>query len=88
MLEPYTVIEMMTLHSAQTTPQRSPFSEPLLLHAAVDGENGEATVVCPYLLVADKDLIKRGLEFFGNLGPIVHGVDKCPACAAKTGATT
>lgn len=87
MPEPYTVVEMMTLRSWPTMPQPSQFSEAVQLHAAVDGEDGEATALCPYLVVSDKDLIKRDLGFLGNLGPIVHGVGKCPACEAETEAS-
>jgi hypothetical protein len=86
MPEPYTVLEMMTLHSSPTMPQPSQVPQPVWLHAASDDENGEATVACTYLVVSDKDLLKRDLAFSNNWTPKMYA-PKCPACIAQIEAT-
>jgi len=80
MPEYYTLVEMER-YQAQTMPPVTS-KRPVLLHAAVDGEDGEVTAACSYQVVPERDVPKRGLPFSAGWKSVVQRAPECPVCAA------
>jgi hypothetical protein len=82
MPEPYTVVEMER-RELQTMPPM-PSNQPVWLHAAVDGVDGEITAACSYPVVSERDVPRRDLPFSADWTTKKLGAPKCPACAVAT----